>query len=86
MGRSTEVAQQDVPEANIIIYADGPSGLELETLCLCSVLLGWVLGSRPLYTSTTSFSPRLRSIGHNLAALLSALEFFYAEPAMLEAP
>ncbi|GLV42862.1 hypothetical protein CBL_03601 [Carabus blaptoides fortunei] len=41
----------------------------------------FVYARRPLYTSTTSLCPRPRSIGHNLA-LLSALEFFYAEPAM----
>lgn len=41
--------------SNVIIYADGPSGLELGTLCLC-----W----RAQYTM---FSRRLRSIGHNLA-------------------
>lgn len=41
--------------SNVIIYADGPSGLELGTLCLC-----W----RAQYTE---FCFRLRSIGHNLA-------------------
>lgn len=46
-----------VPQANIIIYADGPAGLELETLCLCCFSPTEPLASAPLHGAAPRHLP-----------------------------